>query len=188
MSTATLPAASALLTVEEFLRLHGGEGGVDLVNGRVVRQPPMPGPEHGSLCGEAYSILREFVKPRDLGRLMTNDTFIRVEGDTVRGADVCYISYQRLPKDQPLPAGYFKTTPPELVIEVRSPSDRMTAIMKKIDDYLTAGVDVVVLLDPAVASVTVFRKDFEQQLVKSEELRIPELHPDFSVPVDRFFA
>lgn len=147
----------------------------------------MPSPIHGQVCGEAYAILREFVKSRDIGRLMTNDSFIVVGSDSLRGADVCYISYQRWPKDQPLPSDSFKT-PPELVIEVRSPSDRMSAIMKKIDDYLEAGVDVAILLDPTVASATVFRKDSEQQLVKSDELALPDVLPGFSVPVHRFFV
>ena len=188
MSTATLPAAPALMTAAEFLRLYGGECGVDLVEGRIVRDP-MPSPEHGRICGEAYAILREFVKPRDLGRLMTNDTFVRVgnDPDSVRGADVCYISHRRLPKDQPLPTGSFKT-PPELVIEVRSPSDRMSAVMKKIDDYIEAGVEVTILLDPAMASATVFRKDSKQQLVNADELTLPDVLPGFAVSVNRFFA
>lgn len=186
MSTATIPpAAPALMTPAEFLRLHGGECSVDLVKGRIVRDP-MPGGEHGELCGEAFAILREFVKPRDLGRLMINDTFVYVGSDTVRGADVCFISYKRLPKDQPTPKGPFET-PPELVIEVRSPSDRMRAVLDKVDDYLQAGVDVVVLLEPAAKSATIFRKGSDQQLLENDELTLPDILPGFSVPVRKFF-
>jgi Uma2 family endonuclease len=93
MNTVTIPpAAPALMTAEEFLKLHGGECSVDLVKGRIVRDT-MPGGEHGRICFEAAAILRDFVKPRDLGRLMTNDTFIYAGSnpDSVRGADVSYI-------------------------------------------------------------------------------------------------
>lgn len=188
MSTATIPpAAPALMTAEEFLKLHGGECSVDLVKGRIVRDP-MPGGEHGERCSEAAFIIRDFVKPRGLGRVMTNDTFIHAGSnpDSVRGADVAYISYKRLPKDQPTPKGPFEI-PFELVIEVRSPSDRMRAILDKVDDYLQAGVDVVVLLEPASKSATVFRKDSDQQFANDDELTLPDVLPGFSVRVGQFF-
>ena len=186
MSAATI-AESALMTADEFLRLHGDECGVDLVKGHVVRDP-MPGGEHGLYCGEAFSIIRDFVKPRGLGRVMTNDTYIYAGSnpDSVRGADVAYISYKRLAKDQPIPRGPFEI-PFELVIEVRSPTDRMKAILNKIDDYLEAGVDVVVLLEPTTRSATVYRKDAETQLTHDQELTLPDILPEFRVRVGQFF-
>lgn len=188
MSPATIPpAAPALMTAEEFLQLHGGECGIDLVKGRIVRDS-MPGGEHGYLCSEAASILREFVKPRDLGRVMTNDTFIYSGSnpDSVRGADVAYISYKRLPKDQPVPKGPFEI-PFELVIEVRSPSDRMRAVLDKVDDYLEAGVDVVVVLEPEYKTATIHRKGSDRRLSAEEQLTLPDILPGFSVPVGKFF-
>ena len=148
----------------------------------------MPGGEHGYLCIEAASIIRDFVKPRELGRVMGNDTFIYAGSnpDSVRGADVAYISYKRLPKDQPAPKGPFEI-PFELVIEVRSPTDRMKAILNKIDDYLEAGVDVVVLLEPTTRSATVYRKDAETQLTHDQELTLPDILPEFRVRVGQFF-
>jgi len=187
MTTAALPAAPALLSASEFLRLHGGECGVDLVKGRIAREP-MPTPEHGRICFRAALLLNAFIEPRDLGRIMTNDSFVftRRTPDSVRGADVCFISHARLPKDQPLPNGPLET-PPELVVEVRSASDRLRNILDKIDDYLEAGVDVVILLEPAAAFATLFRKGSEQQLAAEDELTLPDILPGFSDPVRRFF-
>lgn len=100
-ATSTPAPAPPLMTAEEFVKLHGDESGVELVKGRVVRLP-MAGGKHGEVCGAAYAIVREFVRPRGLGRVMSNDTFVRVgtNPDTYRGADVCFISYDRLPKEQ----------------------------------------------------------------------------------------
>src|SRR4051812_967579 len=136
-ATAALPTpAPPLMTGEEFLKLHGHETNVELVKGRVVRYP-MPGGKHGEVCGNAYFLIREFVKRRDLGRVMTNDTFVRMAVlDTVRGADVCYLSYARLPKDQETPDGPIPA--PELVIEVRLPSDKLHRLAAKASDYLDA--------------------------------------------------
>ena len=178
-----------LMTAEEFLKLHGDESDVELVKGRAVRCP-MPGAVHGQVCGNAFGILRDFVKPRELGRLMTNDTYIRTGSspDTFRGADVCYISYELLPKDQPLPRGALEVAP-ELVIEVRSPSDRRSDIEIKNWECLRAGVIVVVLLDPAIEAATVYREteDIPQRFSNGDELTLPDVLPGFSVAVRKFF-
>ncbi|HEY2911493.1 MAG TPA: Uma2 family endonuclease [Gemmataceae bacterium] len=131
----TLPPDPPLMTAEEFVRLHGDESRVELVKGRFVRYP-MPGAIHGQVCGTAYAIIRDFVKPRELGRAMTNDTFIRTnkDPDSHRGADICFISYELLPKEQKLPKGPLEIAP-ELVIEVRSPSDRQSDIQIKMWEY-----------------------------------------------------
>ena len=60
--SATLPApipASPLMTAQEFLRIHGDDSGVELVKGRVVRCP-MPGAQHGEVCGKANYHLTHF--------------------------------------------------------------------------------------------------------------------------------
>lgn len=42
MSTATLPPPIGPMTADEFLRLHGDESGIELIDGQIVRLP-MPG-------------------------------------------------------------------------------------------------------------------------------------------------
>jgi Uma2 family endonuclease len=152
------PSQTPLMTAEEFVQLHGGDSDVELVDGVVVRLP-MPGGEHGEVCGNAYAIVREWVKPNGLGRVMSNDTFVRTKKfpGSYRGADVCYLSYSRLPKDQPIPKGPLES-PPELVIEVRSPTDRPGEIEQKVEEYLTVGVTVVTVLDPNIEAATVYRQ------------------------------
>ena len=150
----------------------------------------MPGAVHGEVCGNAFGILRDFVKPRELGRLMTNDTFVRTgtNPDTYRGADVCFISYNLVPKEQLLPKGPLETAP-ELVVEVRSPTDRLSNIHIKLGEYCNAGVIVVDLLDPAIEAATVYREtvDIPQRFSNGDELTLPDVLPGFAVPVRKFF-
>lgn len=183
------PAAPPLMTADEFVRLHGDESGVELVDGHVVRLP-MPGADHGGVCSTAGFILYGYVKQHGLGRVMTNDTFVRAGAnrESVRGADVCFISYARLPKDRPLPKGPIEPAP-DLVFEVRSPTDRRGDTQIKVGEYLTAGVTVVVLLDPATEAATVYREadELPQRFAGDEELTVPDVLPGFAVPVKRFF-
>jgi Uma2 family endonuclease len=185
-ATQTPPPQPALLTLDEFFRRYEGKP-YELVRGQAV-EVPMAGGRHGKVCVRAAVILAEFVDPRDLGHVMSNDTLIRTERDPAsgRGADVCFVSYARLPKG-PVPDGPLEVAP-ELVFEVRSPSDRWTDVVAKALEYLAAGVAVVVILDPKTESATVYRADVRSDIFeKDEALTLPDVLPGFSVVVARFF-
>jgi Uma2 family endonuclease len=188
--TPTVPSAAqpGLMTAAEFVKLHGHESGVELVKGRVVRYP-MAGGKHGEVCGTADSIIRQFVRANHLGRVMCNDTFVRVatNPDTYRGADVCFLSYARLPKEHETPDGPLEQ-PPDLVIEVRSPTDRINQLTAKATEYLDAGVTVVLVLDPHTESAAVFRdEELPQRFHNGDELTFPDVLPGFAVAVRTFF-
>jgi Uma2 family endonuclease len=119
MTPTVPPAAPPLMTAAEFVKLHGDESGVELVKGRVVKYP-MPGAEHGEVCSKANYFLTGYAIERPAGRVMSNGTFVRTgtNPDTYRGADVCFVSYTRWPKEQPRPKGPLEVAP-DLVIEVR---------------------------------------------------------------------
>jgi|SRR5581483_27149 len=179
-------ASPPAMTLDEFFKLHGHESNVELVRGQVVRYP-MAGAKHGFINVNAAMIIGGFVRSHKLGRVMSNDTFVRVAADTVRGADVCFLSYARLPTGQPLPDGILEV-PPELVVEVKSPSDLWTDLLGKVLDYLRAGVAAVVVIDPKTESASVFRPGERQDVFeKDQTLTLPDVLPGFEVPVARFF-
>jgi len=174
------------MTAEEFMRLHEDDG-TELVKG-IVEEIPMLQGKHGKICYKTARSFGNHVDENDLGHIMINDSFIKVaqNPDTVRGADVAYFSYERLPKG-PVPDGLLQVLP-DLVIEVHSPSDRWTKVFTKVVEYLEAGVRVVVVLDPATASASVYRADELQQIFDNgDTLIIPDVLPGFSVPVRQFF-
>ena len=97
-----------------------------------------------------------------------------------------FYSYSRFPKG-PLPERYVDVVP-ELIVEVRSPDDRWSRILKKISEYLEAGVTAVCVLDPTTETARVYSADETEQIVKAnEELTFPNILPGFAVPVRRFF-
>ena len=186
------------LTVKEFLAKYGHCSGVELVRGRVVwsgRLPTslsegfyMPEFKHGVVSARAAKLITDFVTANQLGRVAINDTFVTVnesEG-SVRGADLLYVSFARLPAGpdpEDLPVA------PDLVVEVRSPTDRWGELFGKIGEYLSAGVAVVLVIDPKTATVSVYRDSGRQQILTTAEvLTLPDVLPGFSVPVSQFFA
>ena len=80
-------------------------GTTELVRGRVV-EVPQPYPYHGYVCMNIGRVVDAFVRARKLGRVMTNDSGVITERgpDTVRGADVCFYSFARIPPG-PFPEG-----------------------------------------------------------------------------------
>jgi Uma2 family endonuclease len=180
-------ATQQLVSAEDFAQRHERDR-LELVAG-VVEEQPMPFPLHGKVCSLINYYLMGHVLTHDLGHVMGNDSFIRTRRnpDSVRGADVMFVSYARLPRGR-VPAGLLDVVP-ELVVEVCSPSDRVGAVEAKASEYLAAGVSVVVVLDPDIASATLFRaNELPVTLHNGAVLTIPDVLPGFSVPLHRLFG
>jgi Uma2 family endonuclease len=183
-----MATATALLTAEEFGSRPDPGYPEELVQGRIVTMPP-PTPRHGQICGETHYLFRGYADQHDLGHVLCNDSGVITERDpdTVRGADVSFYSYAKVPRGR-IRKGYLDVMP-DLVVEVRSEDDRWKDIEVKVKEYLDAGVGVVIVLDPDPETAHVFRPDQPpRELGPDDELTVPDLLGDFRVAVRRFFA
>lgn len=182
-----MATATALLTAEEYEQQPDNGVPSELVRGRIVEMN-IPAPRHEQICVRIIYLLSRYLEDHPLGHVLSNDSGIVTERgpDTVRGADVAFYSFQRLPPG-PIPLGYLSVVP-ELVFEVRSPTDRWSRIHQKVAEYLAAGVSVVCVLDQTSETAHLF---YEEQpgrvLMAAEELTFPEILGDFRVRVSRFF-
>jgi Uma2 family endonuclease len=113
------------------------------------------GAKHGGVCIELGSLLNAFVKERHLGRVMDSSTGFRLPGGNIRVPDLSFVAESRL-MDGGLPEGFFEG-PPDLAVEVLSPSDRADQVLDRIGEYLDAGVRLVWLIDPGARSAAAYR-------------------------------
>lgn len=179
--------AEHLLTVEEYTRMPDTGRPTELVRGRIVEMN-LPTPRHGQICAEVSRLLGNHVRNGMLGRLTTNDSGIITERnpDTLRGADVAFYSKARVGKGQ-LPDGYLETVP-DLVFEVFSESDRWSALLAKVAEYLDAGVTAVCILDPSDETAYLYHGDQPVRiLTSSQDFTLPEMLGGFRVQVAEFF-
>jgi Uma2 family endonuclease len=183
----SLPAAPAL-TLNEFLARYAGAY-VEVIDGEV-KEIPMPQPLHGRICVKATLRIGGFVEQNDLGVVCSNDTFVVIKADPlrVRGADVAYWSKAKIPEG--VPREGMIAAPPDLCVEVVSPTNTWSEVFTKVGEYLGIGVSAVVVLDPNTFTASVYRGQLgqEQQIFHRDDLfALPDVLPGFEVPVSRFF-
>lgn len=176
--------ANSLLTAAEFARMPDPGHPQELVRGVIVDMPP-PKPRHGKICVRISRFLDEYCDVNGLGHVLSNDSGVVTEQgpDTVRGPDVVFISYAKLPRDADLDD--YVEIPPDAVFEVRSPSDRWSEVLGKVAEYLQFGVPAVYVFDPETERVHCYFPD--QILTIADEFAGIGPLAGFRVPVARFF-
>ena len=174
-----------LMTVAEFMnRPQPADGSKEeLVRGRIVKMPPTKA-EHGIVQLEVGSRLLLYVKTHRLGWVVTESGAV-TEPDTVRGPDVAFYSIDDYPTR---PTGYFHQ-PARLIVEVLSPSDRANRTLRKVNEYLTAGVLLVWVVDPEDKVVLVHQLGKQaSEVVEGQNLDGYDVLPGFSLPLVELFA
>lgn len=176
----------SFVTAEDFETMVF-EFPTDLVRGKVVPMPP-PGGVHGRVCLNVGFLLEAWSRTADLGIVTANDSAVVTahDPDSVRGCDVMFTRWEKLPGRE-LPTGAFRS-PPDLVVEVKSPSDRWRSVMAKVGEYLDASVTEVWVVDPEDHSIDIFRNDRKQiRLSGSQVLSSEDVLPGFECTVRDLF-
>ncbi len=144
------------LTAEELHQLSSQDVRGELLRG-VLYQTQPTGIRHGKTVVNLIVLLAGLVESRQLGTILASNVgFLRErDPDTVREPDVAFISAQRLPPDEDVP-GYFEG-PPDLAVEVASPSDSPRQLFDKARMWISFGVPLVWTVDPEARTI-----DFHQ--------------------------
>ena len=140
--------APALVSVDEYLH-SVYEPDMDLVDG-VLEDRNVGEFDHAWL--QRALLLALAKSEREGGYLTIQETRMQVTPTRYRVPDTCLIRSNRLPnriiREAPL-----------LCIEVLSPEDRFTRILKRCKDYIDFGVPEVWILDPVEKTAKVLRGD-----------------------------
>ena len=146
-------AKTELMTAEQLLVLPDDGYRYELVRGELRKMAPA-GAYHGELAVNVISSLSAYVRANNLGKVYSPDTGFRIgsDPDHVRAPDVAFVRRERA-EAAGLVEGYWPG-PPDLAVEVISPHDRYTEVEEKVADWLAAGVQLVVLVNPRNRTVT----------------------------------
>ena len=168
------------MTPEEFL--ENDVPGYEYAKGELIPMSPATR-RHGKTSINIIRYLDRYVYENGLGELYTAETIFQV-GDRMMKPDVAFVSTDHLDVDED------KTfpIPPDLAIEVVSPTDAHSRVTRKALDYLEAGTRLVWILDPVAKAVTVYRSENDiETLTREATLTGEEVVPGFTCPVVQLF-
>lgn len=176
-----------LITAEQFAQMSFPDVRTELVDGEIV-QMSLPGFEHGDLCAGLLHALYEFVKPRKLGAVVSEVGFVlRRKPDLVRGPDVAFISKEKL-ETQGRTRKFWHGAP-DLAVEVLSPEDRASEVLRKVGEYLEGGTRLVWVVDSENQRVSAYRGLNQVRVYGAgDALSGEDVLPGFSLPVKEIFT
>ena len=168
------------MTIEEFLEKD--IEGYEYNKGILV---PMAAAAilHGKISVRVIRYLDPHVHKNQLGEVYTAETTFRV-GERVMKPDVAFVSASRVPNDET--KGF--PIPPDIAVEVISPTDILWNVSEKALAYLEAGTRLVWVIEPVTQTVTVFRSKTDiKTLTRNDTLTGEDVVEGFSCPVAQLF-
>ena len=168
------------MTLEEFL--ESDLEGYEYVKGELVSMPPTS-LEHGNITTNLFLPLGLYVRENQLGSVYMPDTGFRV-GERVLMPDIAFLASARMPDD----LSKASPIPPDLAVEVVSPTDILHWVEEKAFAYLEAGTQLVWVLKPMSKTVTVYRSETDITLLtRNDTLTGEEVVKGFSCQVAKLF-
>jgi Uma2 family endonuclease len=160
----------------------------ELVKGELKKMSPS-GYNHGRIAINATTPLDGHVRANDLGVVCAAETgfILSSDPDTVLAPDVAFVSRRRIEEVGEV-EGYWPGAP-DMVVEVISSSDTYTEVEEKVIQWLSAGVRMVLVVDPRKRTVTVYRSLTDITiLTEGETIDGGDVVPGWKMPVDDLFA
>ena len=155
--------APGTATIEDVIRLSESEGRLfELVDGTLVEKAM--GWQESLLAGVIMQWLNNYLDQHRIGVATGPDGMTRLFSDTVRGPDVAFVAWTRLP-DGRIPTAPIPDLVPNFVIEVLSVSNTYSEMSRKRREYFHAGVELLWMVDHRSRTVTVFRSPQEALVV-----------------------
>ena len=175
------PPALIKMTLEEFL--ESGLEGYEYVNGELI--PKMPTSlKHGKISLKLGSRLFQHVDENRLGDVYPAPTGFRV-GERLLIPDIAFVSIARIPED----ANKASPIPPDLAVEVVSPTDVLNRIVEKAFAYLEVGTQLVWVVEPKSKTVMVYRSETDIKLLtRNDTLTGEDVVEGFACSVAELFA
>ena len=132
--------------------------------GKVIAMPPAGGESSGGnfvLAGQLYL----WIRATGLGRGFDASAGYTMPDGAVLGPDLAWFAPGRWEAVPDEARRRFAPICPDFVVELRSPSDRLPKLRRKMDRYLAYGVRLAWLIDPIAKAVEVYRPGREPEVL-----------------------
>ncbi|MCU0713068.1 MAG: Uma2 family endonuclease [Pirellula sp.] len=155
-------------TVADVTRLRNTEKRLyELVDGTLVEKSI--GWQESLLAGILLQWLNNYLDSHRIGVATGADGMTRLFGDTVRGPDVAFVAWDRMPGGR-IPTEAIPDLVPNFVIEVLSTSNTYAEMSRKRREYFHAGVELLWMVDHRARTVTVFRSNQDANVYQDDQM------------------
>lgn len=173
MATITAP-----ITPAEFDRMQLPAGReFELLNGELIEMPSASG-SHNFLAAKLSRLLGTWLDEHELG-VVIHDTEFAIEESRLR-PDLAVLSLAKWRRigTTPLPL----PEPPDIAVEIVSPSESASTLEEKVVAYVQAGVQEVWTLYPSTERLLIHRADGIRTLRRGDVIETP-LIPGWLLPM-----
>jgi Uma2 family endonuclease len=157
---------------------------MELVNGEIIIMSPS-GYESDEIATRVSTFINMWVMPRKLGRVTGSSAGFNLPNADTRAPDVSFVLAERLRRSP----RSFAELAPDLMVEVKSPTDSLKKLRDKINEFLNLGTRVGILINPELHWVEVRRSGQEIIILHDGDiLDVPDLLPGWEVRVEDLWS
>lgn len=156
---------------EEFFRLCQHNRDLRLertAHGTIIVMPPAGGATgHRNL--EIAAQLRNWAREDSTGVAFDSSTGFDLPSGATRSPDAAWVQRERLANLSPQEKERFLPLCPDFALELRSPSDALSDLQRKMEEYLENGCRLGWLIDPMEQRVHIYRPDQPVETLKAPD-------------------
>ena len=181
----TTPSKS--ITLQEFLAIPETKPASEYVGGKII-QKPMPQGKHSTIQGELIIALNGALKPEKIARAFP-ELRCTFDGRSIV-PDVTVFTWDRIPRqDNGRIANIFNIVP-DWTIEILSPNQSHSRVIKNILHCLDNGTELGWLIDPQEQSVFVYFPAQQPAFfeVATDILPVPDFAKAFELTLGELFG
>lgn len=174
------------ISLEEFLQLPETKPAQEYFDSKII-QKPMPQSKHSIIQVELATAINAFVKQKKIAFAFPElrCTF----GDKSIVPDIVVLTYEHIPRDENGDISNIVSIAPDWMIEILSPQQSQTLIIKKILHCFESGCQLAWIIDPQEKVIFVYSP---QKVACFEEdnhiLPMPNFMSDFQLTLGDIFG
>jgi Uma2 family endonuclease len=163
------------LTLEMFLELPETKPASEFIDGQII-QKPMPQGKHSAVQGDFVPAINQILRPSRIARAFPElrCTF----GGRSLVPDAVVFTWERIQRDQDGKVANQFLLAPDWTVEILSPDQSQTKVVRNILHCLDYGTQMGWLIDPDEELVFVYRSDRTITIYEQPQVQLPV--PDFA--------
>lgn len=170
------------ITLEAFLKLPETKPASEYIDGKII-QKPMPQGKHSTIQGELTPAINTILKTQKIARAFPElrCTF----GNCSIIPDIAVFTWNHIPRDEKGQIANTFLLAPDWTIEILSPDQNQTKVIKNILHCLKHGTQMGWLIDPDELTIFVYRSQQEPQIFDevNQVITVPDFAQDLTLTV-----